>query len=262
MFNREELDPDFSAIARLLFKMKLIPYQFDPSLREKLRVFVGRWQNPATGCWGQWMVDREGCVWKMDDMAMTFHVVSGLNGHVDDLGLIAKRLLQLGHIDFPAGIRFDGHYENHLNWDAVKIFRLAWPRLDGRHACGEISHTLNWCLMRSYKPGGSFKVSELDDGVYFLREAGYFRSEDLFWTDQDFPDAAAVRERIEGKLKSTGLRDPEMRSAYEALEEVRTPFSRWSCLITGISSLVGSIAVKLQCSVWYRCGDPPIKAVR
>ena len=80
-----------------------------------------------------------------------------------------------------------------------------------------------------YQRDGSFKVSELDDtvgdsysyGVYFLRETGYFRREDRFWTDQDFPDAAAVRERIESKLKSTGLNDPEMRSAYEVLEEAR-----------------------------------------
>lgn len=93
---------------------------------------------------------------------------------------------------------------------------------------------LNWCLTRSYQPDGSFKVSELDDtvgdaysyGVYFLRETGYFRREDRFWTGQDFPDAAAVRERIEGKLKSTGLNDPEIRSAYDVLEATRIPAAR------------------------------------
>jgi len=236
-FNREELDETFSGIARLLFKTKPIPYQFDPNLKEALRVFVGRWQNPVTGCWGQWMVDREGRVWKMDDMAMTFHVVSDLKGNVDHLDLIAKRLLGLDHVDFPAGIRFDGHYENHLNWDAVKIFRLAWPTLDEpsrRQARVEISRMLNWCLTMSYQPDGSFKVSELDDtvgdaysyGVYFLRETGYFRRADRFWTNQDFPEAAAVRERIKSKLTSTGLRDPEMRSAYEVLEEAPIPPTR------------------------------------
>jgi len=234
VFNREELDETFSAVARLLFKTKPIPYEFDPRLRDALRVFVRRWQNPATGCWGQWMVDREGRVWKMDDMAMTFHVVSDLKGQVDHLDLIAKRLLELDHANFPAGIRFDGHYENHLNWDAVKIFRLAWPHLDEptrQQARAEISRMLNWCLSKSYQPDGSFKVSEMDDtagdaysyGVYFLREAGYFRREDRFWTDQDFPEAAAIRERIVGKLKSTGLTDPDMRNAYEVLEEVRIP---------------------------------------
>lgn len=236
VFNREELDETFSAIARLLFKMKPVPYQFDPKLKDAMRTFVEQWQNPATGCWGQWMVDRDGRVWKMDDMAITFHVVSDLKGQVDHLDLIAKRLLELDHADFPAGIRFNGHYENHLNWDAVKILRLAWPQLDERtrqQARAEISGMLNWCLSKSYQPDGSFKVSELDDtvgdaysyGVYFLREAGYFRREDRFWTDQDFPDATAVRDRIEAKLKSTGFGDPGLMSAYETLEETRIPTS-------------------------------------
>lgn len=66
-------------------------YHFDPGLREALKGFVDTWQNPATGYWGQWLVDREGHVWKMDDMAMTFHVVSDLHGQVNHLDQIAKR---------------------------------------------------------------------------------------------------------------------------------------------------------------------------
>lgn len=232
IFNREELDETFSAIARLLLKVKPVPYQFDPELKNTLRAFVVRWQNPATGCWGQWMVDREGRVWKMDDMGMTFHVVSDMNGQVDHLDLIAKRMLQLTNTDFPAGIRFDGHPENHLNWDAVKVFRLAWPMLDEptrQRVRAEIQQMLNWCLTKSYQPDGSFKVSELDDtvgdaysyGVYFLRETGYFNRENRFWTDQDFPDAPAVRDRIEAKLKSIGLNDPDLKSAYATLEGTR-----------------------------------------
>lgn len=125
VFNREELDETFSALARLLFSSQPTAYGFHPQLRDSLRQFVERWQNPATGCWGQWMVDREGRVWKMDDMGVTFHVVSDLHGQVGQLDRIAKRLLQLDRVNFPAGIRFNGHYENHLNWDAVKILRIA-----------------------------------------------------------------------------------------------------------------------------------------
>ena len=66
----------------------------------------------------------------MDDMGMTFHVISDLKGEVQHKDRIARRLLQLDRVNFPAGILFDGHYENHLNWDAVKIFRSAWPNLD------------------------------------------------------------------------------------------------------------------------------------
>ena len=84
---------------------------------------------------------------------------------------------------------------------------------------------LDWCLANSYQPDGSFKVSDLDDtlgdaysyGVSFLQETGYFRREDRFWTDQDFPNAKAVRDQIEAKLKSIGLNDPGLKDAYETL---------------------------------------------
>jgi hypothetical protein len=215
VFNREELDETFSAIARLLFATENPPYAFHPQLKAALRQFVQRWQNPATGCWGQWLIDRRGRIWKMDDVGMTFHVVSDLHGQVEHLDLIAKRLLQLDQLDFPAGIRIHGQYENHLNWDAVKIFRAAWPSLDAatqEQVRAEISRMLQWCLAHSYQPDGSFKVSDLDEtladacayGDYFLREAGYYRREDRFWTDQDFPQAETVHNQVLAKLKAIG----------------------------------------------------------
>jgi hypothetical protein len=230
VFNREELDETFSALARMLFKdSRTGCYAFDPRLGDALVAFVNRWQNPATGYWGQWMVDRQGSIWKMDDMAMTFHVISDLNSRVNHLDQIAKRTLQLDGVDFPAGIRFNGHYEDHLNWDVVKIFREAWPYLDEptrQQARAEMSVMLNWCLAHSYQPDGSFKVSDLDDtpgdayryGVDFLAELGYFQSKDRFWTNQQFPESKTVHDRIEAKLKSMVLSDPGLKEAYDTLQ--------------------------------------------
>lgn len=183
IINREETDETFSALARLLLETKNPPYVFDPGLKDALREFVKRWQNPATGCWGQWLVARDGRIWKMDDVGITFHVVSDLQGQVEHLDLIARRVLQLDGDNFPAGTRMNGHYENHLNWDVVKIFRAAWPTLDDatREQCrAEISRMLDWCLADSYQPDGSFKTSDIDDtlidacsyGNYFLNETG------------------------------------------------------------------------------------------
>ncbi len=228
MFNREELDETFSAIARLLNKSKPIAYHFHPQLDSALKDYVKHWQNTETGCWGQWMVDRYGNIWKMDDMGITFHVISDLKGQVEHKDLIAKRLLQLDDVDFPAGIKFNGHYENHLNWDAVKIFRYAWPFLDGatrEKVRTEIYRMLNWCLAKSYQPDGSFKISDLDDtmgdayryGVAFLSETGYFQSKDRFWTGQNFPEAKAVHDHIESKLLSIGLNNSGLRDAYQTL---------------------------------------------
>jgi hypothetical protein len=216
-------------MARLLYSNKPIDYAFDPGLKDALREFVDRWQNPATGCWGQWVVDRHGRIWKMDDMAMTFHVISDLHGNVPHRDLIAKRVLQLDRAEFPAGIRLNGHYENHLNWDVVIILRYAWPDLDEatrQQARAEISKMLDWCLTQSVQPDGSFRVSDLDDtvgdayyyGVSFLRDAGYFRPQDRFWTSQNFPESAAVHDRIEAKLKSIGLNDPGLKDAWDMLQ--------------------------------------------
>ena len=60
-------------------------------------------------------------------------------------------------------------------------------------------------------------------GVSFLRETGYFRREDRFWTDQDFPEAKAVRDRINrGQTFSQIISLHEARhgatSRHEALE--------------------------------------------
>jgi hypothetical protein len=230
-FKREELDETFSAIARLLYGHKRTGYVFDPQLPDALRRYVNRWQNPATGCWGQWVLDRHGRIWKMDDTGITFHVVSDFHGKVDHLDLIAKRLLELEPLDFPAGPRLDGHYENHLNWDLVKVLRVAWPSLDEptrTKARASIAKMLAGCLENSLQPDGSFKVSELDDtvgdatsyGVSFLREAGYFSRQERFWTNEEFPGAEGVRARIEGRIKSIGLNDPGVRDAWETLESV------------------------------------------
>jgi hypothetical protein len=227
IFNRERTDETFSALARLLIKGKPIRcYIFHPELAQTLRAFVNRWQNPVTGCWGQWLIDRQGRTWKMDDMAMTFHVVSDLKGQVQHLDQIANRLLQLYNMEFPTGNRFNGHHENHLNADAVIILHYAWPTLDAatrERASQQISQMLTWCLAESLQPDGSFKVSELDDttsdaqwyGVWFLDEAGYFNRRKRFWTEQDFPNAQAIRARIAANLKATGLSDPGLKSAYK-----------------------------------------------
>ncbi len=102
-----------------------------------------------------------------------------------------NHVLQLDRVEFPTGIRFNGHYENHLNWDVVKVLRFAWPTLDDTtrdQARAEILRMLNSCLTNSYQPDGSFKVSELDDtqgdafayGLRFLRDTGFFRRKHRF----------------------------------------------------------------------------------
>jgi hypothetical protein len=229
-FNREELDETASAMMRLLYGHKRTDYAFDPRVASAMRSYVEKWQNPETGCWGQWVVDRYGRVWKMDDTGITFHVISDLHGQVQHFDRIAKRLIELDKLDYPAGPRMSGHYENHLNWDLVTVFRYAWPSLDSAtrtQVQAEIQQMLDWCLSQSLQPDGLFKTSEIDDtlgdaqmyGAWFLRDAGYFDATKRFWTSKQFPDSGAVRDRIRTRLETMGLNDPSLQQAHEALTE-------------------------------------------
>lgn len=228
-FDEEKLNETSSAMARMLFASERSGcYAFHPGLPGAFKAFVARWQNPADGWWGQWLVDRQGKVWKMDDVSITFHIISDIHGQVPHLDLIAKRMVQLDYTNFPAGIRYEGEYNNHLNWDAVKIYRYTWPYLDPatrQQVRGEISKMLHWCLTESYRKDGAFNVNALDDtpddadmyGVSFLQEVGYFQPKDRFWTDQNFPEAQEVQARIEAHLKEGGLKNSGLREAYESL---------------------------------------------
>jgi hypothetical protein len=227
-FNREELDETASAIMRLLYGHKRTGYTFDPRLADAMRQYISKWQNPETGCWGQWVVDRNGRVWKMDDTGITFHVISDLHGQVQHLDQIARRLIELDKLDYPAGPRMSGHYENHLNWDLVKVFRYAWPSLDEATRArvrDEIQRMLDWCLSQSLQADGSFRTSEIDDtlgdaqmyGAWFLRDAGYFDPAQRFWTGKGFSDSDAVRGRIKVRLEAMGLGDPSLKQAYDAV---------------------------------------------
>jgi hypothetical protein len=157
--------------------------------------------------------------------------VSDYDGNVKHLDQIVRRVLELRSVDFPAGIRMNGRYENHLNWDVVKIFRYAWPSLDEatrRAAQAEMSRMLTWCLAESYQPDGTFKISELDDttgdamqyGVNFLREVGFFRKSERFWTQQEFPQAKAIHAQIKARLEAMGHQGTELSRAFRHLGDV------------------------------------------
>jgi hypothetical protein len=226
--NRMEADESVSLLGRLILGDVECDYPFHPQLKEAYLRFVDEWQNPLTGCWGNWFVGRDGTRWRMDDVGMTFHIVSRAKANTKHLDRITRRVLQLSRADFPAGIRMNGRYENHLNWDVVKIFRYAWPTLDEptkTAARAEMARMLHWCLAESYQPDGTFKLSELDDtfgdamefGVYFLRDIGFFRKQDRFWTDQEFPEAETIRAQIKQRIETVGLNNSHLRSAYDKL---------------------------------------------
>ncbi len=173
----------------------------------KLLDLLKQLRNPGTGWWGE-RYQREGRIDFVDDMSMTFHIVSYLKGDVPYLDKVANTLLELKNMEYPIGWRENGGYLTHHNMDVVVLFQYAWPHMNEaqrRAASIEIEKMLQWCLKDSVLPDGSFRAGtggedslEEDEyfGVAFLARAGYFDVSRRFWTDQQFPEAENLRRRL------------------------------------------------------------------
>jgi hypothetical protein len=196
-------------LMRLILRDRPSGYPWDPGLKSCLKDLIfSRFRNPSTGWWGERYV-RGGQTVFVDDLSTTFHVVSYLDGKVPDLPRVIDTTLAVRDLDYPVGWRFKGEYWNHNNMDVVALFKAGWAQAsaDQRDAmAGEIAKMLQWCLTQSLQSDGMFKPNSgdgsLEEGTYygasFLARIGYFDKADRFWTNREFPEAEAVRQRIAG----------------------------------------------------------------
>jgi hypothetical protein len=205
--HRREMNEALSTLLRLVVRGQPHAYRWHPEMKATLLDLLKQLRNPGTGWWGE-RYQREGRIDFVDDMSMTFHIVSYLKGEVPDLDKVGNTLLELKDLEYPIGWREDGSYLNHHNMDVVVLFQYAWPHMNEvqrRTASIEIEKMLQWCLKDSVLPDGSFRAStggedslEEDEyfGVAFLARAGYFDASRRFWTDQPFPEAENLRRRL------------------------------------------------------------------
>jgi len=207
--HRRELNESLSNLMRLILRNQPEGYAWHPQLKEALLDLIfHRLRNPATGYWGERYV-RDGGVQFVDDLSVTFHVISYLHGAVPDLPKVIQTTLALKNLEYPQGWLDDGQYVNHHNMDVVTLFRLGWPQAtDAQKSAmaAEINKMLHWCLTESLQNDGSFKSNEGDGadsleettawGVEFLNRIGFFDRSKPFWTNQDFPEAEGIRQRL------------------------------------------------------------------
>jgi hypothetical protein len=205
--HRREMNEALSTLIRLIVRGQPRAYQWEPGMKATLLDLLKQLRNPDTGWWGE-RYQREGRIDFVDDMSMTFHIVSYLKGEVSDLDKVGHTLLELKDLEYPIGWLEGGSYRTHHNMDVVVLFRYAWPHMhaaERRAASIEIEKMLEWCLKDSVLPDGSFRAStggedSLEEneyfGVAFLARAGYFDASRRFWTDQQFPEAEKLRRRL------------------------------------------------------------------
>ena len=147
---------------------------------------------------------------------------------------VVATALAIKDLDFPAGWLLRGKHWDHLNMDVAELFRLGWPsasEAQKKAIAFELNNLLHWCLTESLQPDGSFKFVEGDNskeegtyyGASFLARIGFFDKSKRFWTDQDFPEAEEIRQRIvsyiEKHLESGATGGDYYRSALNQLED-------------------------------------------
>jgi hypothetical protein len=182
---------------------------FHPKLKETLMNLVLHFQDPETGFWGQRYVIN-GHEQFVPDLSTTFHIVTYLKGEVPHLDKIVATTLATKDMESPVGWLWKkGQNYNHNNVDVVYLFKWGWPVASAgqkKAMAAGIQDMLNRCLTESLQPDGSFKHLAADQsieeanyfGADFLSHIGYFDKSKRFWTDQDFPQAEEVRQRIVG----------------------------------------------------------------
>jgi hypothetical protein len=228
-----ELNESLSELMRLILRDRPKGYGWHPRLKQTMMdLLVGQLRNPDTGWWGERYV-RDGRVKFVDDLSMTFHTVSYLDGKVPDLPKIIDTALALKTVNTPAGWLWDGAYWNHNNMDVAVLFRFGWAEASAaqRQAMrAEIEKMLRWSLAESLQRDGSFKPLLADGsleeanyfGAAFLARIGYFDRARRFWTDADFADSEAIRKSIIdniGKhIKSGGAGSFYYKSILEELQ--------------------------------------------
>jgi hypothetical protein len=236
--NEREMNESLSTILRMILRQKPKGYVWNAGLKDTMMDLVlHRLRNPNTGFWGERYVDGAQTRF-VDDLSMTFHMVSYLDGNVPDWDKIIDTTLAVKDQDFPAGWLFKGQLTNHLNMDLAELFRLGWPHASDsqkKAMAAQLDRLVHWCLAESMEPDGSFKFfigdNSQEEGTYygasFLSRIGYFDKSKRFWTDQDFPDAESVRQRIisyiQNHIKSAPTGGDYYQSALEQLNDQSQP---------------------------------------
>jgi hypothetical protein len=205
--NGNEFNESLSDLMRMILRHDPKQYAYDPKLKATMTdLIMNQLRDPATGYWGERYV-HNGQTQFVDDVSDTFHVVSYLSGDVPDMDKIIATTLAAQDLEFPAGNLYKGKRYDHLNVDVAELFRLGWPHASDAQKKGiaaELHKLLQFCLTESLQPDGSFKMWVGDFskeestyyGASFLARIGYFDKSKRFWTDEDFPDAENVRQKI------------------------------------------------------------------
>jgi hypothetical protein len=224
---RKELNLSTANLVRLILWRRPANYRWDPRLEKAIRRFIADWQDPATGFFGAtYLVDGES--FRTTDLSLTFHMARYLEGRIAYWPELIDTLLEIRDGFYPNGWLNAEGLSSHNNYDVATLFQLGWRemRADQRlRARVELDRLLEWCLTKAISPDGRVraraKSETLAESYYFtiafLDTVGYFDPTKRFWADRAFPEAPALRARIERQVVQLHQRDPMVRMALTRL---------------------------------------------
>jgi hypothetical protein len=224
---RKELNLSTANLVRLILWRRPANYLWDPRLETVIRRFIADWQDPATGFFGAtYLVDGES--FRTTDLSLTFHMARYLEGAIGYWPELIDTLLEIRDDLYPNGWLNAEGMSSHNNYDVATLFQLGWSemRADQRlRARAELDRLLEWCLTTAISPGGRVraraKSETLAESYYFtiafLDTVGYFDPAKRFWAERAFPEAPALRARIERQVMQLHQREPMVRMALARL---------------------------------------------
>ena len=189
-------------------------------------------QNPVTGFWGPSLVI-DGTVLALPDLSMTFHIVSYRHGCVDRWPELIDTLLAMKDLSYPFGWKHDGRITTHNAYDVVKLLAHGWRHASPAQrtaAGGEIAKMLETALTESVRPDSTVVFDpdyyETEAAAYyfavaFLDEAGFWRPERRFWSDDRSTAPGAAKLCRDLKRNVTRLLNQSTLAvgAYQRLQE-------------------------------------------
>jgi hypothetical protein len=224
---RKELNFATANLVRLILWRRPSSYSWDARLEAVIRDFITKWQDPISGFFcATYLID--GRLLRTLDLSLTFHMARYLGGRIGYWPELIDTLLKIRDERYPNGWLDEFGLTSHNNYDVAALFQLGWPEMrpdQRRRAEQELDRLTDWCLTTAIASDGRIVAraasESLPESYYFtiafLDTVGYFDSGKRFWTERLFPEAPALRARLESQLLTLSQADPMVRMARERL---------------------------------------------
>jgi hypothetical protein len=224
---RKELNLATANLVRLILWRRPPSYPWHPGLEAVIRRFIAEWQDPITGFFGA-NYQIAGCRIRTVDLSLTFHMARYLEGKIGYWPQLIDTLIGIRGERYPNGWLDEVGLTSHNNYDVAILFQLGWPQMRAdqrRRGEQELTRLLDWCVTRAIAPDGEIVARAVGESlpesyyftIAFLDTVGYFDRAKRFWSEREFPDAPAVRSRLENRLQMLPPGDPMVRMAQERL---------------------------------------------